>query len=74
MLYLKAIEMLDGLHPSEFYVGHKEQHDAPGARWTLRYRYDGGNVEGRMFTNDELRTILLKALAYDALMGIGLND
>ena len=74
MLYLKAIELLDGLHPSEFYVSQEEQRDASAAEWTLRYRYEGGDVDGRLFTNDELRTILLKALAYDEIMKIGLNE
>ena len=54
-------------------MNQRGQDDAPGAGWTLRYSHDGGDVEGRICTNEELRTILLKALAYDELMKIGLN-
>lgn len=65
---LKAIEMIDARHPSEFCVSQSEQWDQPNSSWTVRYAYDTGNVSGRLISDRQLRLVLLKALAYDDLM------
>lgn len=68
----EVFELLDTIDPSGLYLTQEEQWDAPDAAWTLRYRYDDGNANRRILTDKELRTILIKALAYDELMKIGL--
>ena len=65
---LRALEMLDSLHPSEVYCSIKEQDDLPDSEWTLRYGYDCGDETGRLLTDKQLRLIILKALAYDDLV------
>lgn len=68
MTLLRALEMIDTCHPSEFYVTQREQWDAPNSKWNLRYSFDGGNTDGRLLTDKQLRLVLLKALAYDDLI------
>lgn len=65
---LKALEMIDTLHPSEPYCSCDEQNDLPNSAWTLRYGFDCGDETGRILTDKQLRLIILKALAYDEVI------
>lgn len=72
---LKALELIDTLHPSEFCVSTQPQTDQPEATWTIRYAYDAGDSTGRLLSDQELRLVLLKALAYDDLVAnLGLKS
>lgn len=79
MMYLRALETIDTCRPSQFFIWLGDD-DEPqqegwgvteGDSWAVCIRDDEN--EFRLVTAQELRTVLLKALAYDELMKIGMD-